>query len=586
MEKPFNSQNIRDLLLRAINVVAAPLIAEFTTFGVVLLVNLVSAFDYNLHYCATATNAVIWIVALSPIYVLTAYLFALVVYGCRKYGNKFWGSTACWIVCGLYVVCATIEACLFAFFDTYFTPTIATFLLQTTTDEAYGFIGAYVLSKEFMWYILIVITIIAAILAIIRCAKRWFNYPIVYGLVAALSILVCVAYLGYTPLRVKVTERFPYTALSRTTQSLIIYLKSMSEHNSICEETLVESMVESSYPSIVLIIGESHNKHHSELYGYGKAVNPILSKYRHGVQNGRLCIFEDVIVPYNATYKMLKEIFSLHSVDSDNGWNEYPLLPHIMRDAGFYVSFVSNQVQAYGDDHCAEDSGYFFQQPDVAKRSFDYRNSKLYRYDLSLLEEIEATKSNCGGKPEFSIVHLKGQHIYAKYNFPTAYTKFRACDYNECSFVLSETQKQEIADYDNATLYNDYVVEQIFRCYDDKPTVIIYMSDHGEEVHDYRPFLSRSHGELKTANEIKYQYQIPFLIYANQKLVEQNSNLVDRIVASQKLPFMVDDVSHIILGLSGVKCGWYNPSRDLLHDSYNTERIRMIEDKQVYRKIE
>ena len=179
-----------------------------------------------------------------------------------------------------------------------------------------------------------------------------------------------------------------------------------------------------------------------------------------------------------------------------------------------------------------------------------------------------------------------GQHIYAKNNFPPTFAKFEPQDYNDSNFVISEAQKQEKADYDNATLYNDYVVEQIFRCYDDAPTIIIYMSDHGEEVHDYRPFLSRSHGELKTENEIKYQYQIPFLIYANQKFVEQNSNLVERIMEAQTLPFMADDVSHIILGISGVRCGWYNPNRDLLHDEYNAQRIRIIEDKQVYRKIE
>ena len=112
------------------------------------------------------------------------------------------------------------------------------------------------------------------------------------------------------------------------------------------------------------------------------------------------------------------------------------------------------------------------------------------------------------------------------------------------------------------------------------------MSDHGEEAHDYRPFLSRSHGEVKTENEIKYQYQIPFLIYANQKFVEKHGSLVNRMLEVQDSPFMADDVSHIVLGLSGVPCGWYSTSRDLLHEEYNAQRIRMVEDKQVYRKID
>ena len=588
MEEPRFVQKIKQKLLNIVNAIAAPVVAEFTVFGVMLLLNFVSSVYYGLHYSATVTNALIWSVVLTPIYVLIAYLTALIVYGCGKLNRKYLRRVVCWAVLGLYAICAVAEACLLTFFDTYFTPTVATFLFQTTTGEASGFIDAYILSQEFILCIFLVVVVVAAICGIVWCAKRWLNYRSFYGVVVVLSLLVCVAYAGYTPLRLRVEVKIPFTALTRTTKGLVGYSHSLKEQRTICEETMVEGGgIEASSPSIVLIIGESYSKHHSGLYGYDKEVNPLLSKYMQTENNGRMAVFEDVVVPYNSTHKMLKEILSLHSVDGDKEWNEFPLLPHIMRDAGYYVSFVSSQIPAFGNDGNAGESGtYFFQHPHVSKRSFDYRNTKEYRYDLSLLDEIESARTNRNGKPEFSIIQLMGQHIYAKNNFPPTFAKFEPQDYNDSNFVISEAQKQEKADYDNATLYNDYVVEQIFRCYDDAPTIIIYMSDHGEEVHDYRPFLSRSHGELKTENEIKYQYQIPFLIYANQKFVEQNSNLVERIMEAQTLPFMADDVSHIILGISGVRCGWYNPNRDLLHDEYNAQRIRIIEDKQVYRKIE
>ena len=577
---------IKQKLLNIINAIAAPVVAEITVFGMMLLLNFVSSAYYNLHYSATVINALIWSVVLTPIYVLIAYMAALIVYGCGKLNRKYLRRVVCWAIVGLNMLCIVTEACLLTFFDTYFSPTIATFLFQTTTGEAGGFIDAYILSPDFVWCILLITVVIAAIYGVVYTLKRWLNYLLLYGGIVVLSMLACIAYLGYSPLRVKATEKFPYTALSRTAQSMVRYSLSQLSQSSICQETLVESRVGASHPSIVLIIGESYNKHHSGLYGYDKEVNPHLSKYVGSEHNGRMGVFEDVIVPYNSTYKMLKEIFSLHSVDGERSWNEYPLLPHIMRDAGYYVSFISNQVPAYGDDRCGESGSYFFQYPQVAKRSFDYRNLEIYRYDMSLIEEIKSARVNRSGKPEFSIIQLKGQHIYAKYNFPPTFAKFKPQDYNDSSFVISEAQKQERADYDNATLYNDYVVEQIFRCYDDSPTIIIYMSDHGEEVHDYRPFLSRSHGDVITENEIKYQYQIPFLIYANPKFVEKNGRLVERIMDAQPLPFMADDVSHIVLGLSGVRCGWYSPSRDLLHNEYNTKRIRFIQDKQVYRKIE
>ena len=587
MGGPHLMQKIKQKLLNVVNAIAAPVVAEFTVFGMMLLLNFVSSAYYNLHYSATVTNALIWSVVLTPIYVLIAYLAALIVYGCGRLNRKYLRRVVCWAILGLNMLCIVVEVCLLTFFDTYFTPTIATFLFQTTTGEAGGFIDAYILSKEFALCLFLVLVVIAAICGIVWSAKRWLNCRSFYGIVVMLSMLVCVAYAGYAPLRLRVEVKIPFTALTRVAKGLVGYSHSLKEQRSICENTSVEGVIEPSYPSIVLIIGESYNKHHSGLYGYEKEVNPLLSEYVQTEHNGRMAVFEDVVAPYNSTHKMLKEILSMHSVDSNDKWNDFPLLPHIMRDAGFYVSFVSGQISTFGNDGCAGKSGtYFFQHPQVAKRSFDYRNTKEYRYDLSLLEEIKSARKSRNGKPEFSIIQLKGQHIYAKYNFPPTFAKFKPQDYNDSSFVISEAQKQEKADYDNATLYNDYVVEQIFRCYDDTPTIVIYMSDHGEEVHDYRPFLGRSHGDVKTENEIKYQYQIPFLIYANRKFVEQNGRLVERIMEAQTLSFMTDDVSHIILGISGIRCGWYNPSRDLLHDEYNTQRIRMIEDKYVYRKIE
>ena len=38
------------------------------------------------------------------------------------------------------------------------------------------------------------------------------------------------------------------------------------------------------------------------------------------------------------------------------------------------------------------------------------------------------------------------------------------------------------------TLYNDYVLKNIIDLFRDKNTVVLYFSDHGEEIYDYRDF--------------------------------------------------------------------------------------------------
>ena len=135
---------------------------------------------------------------------------------------------------------------------------------------------------------------------------------------------------------------------------------------------------------------------------------------------------------------------------------------------------------------------------------------------------------------------------------------------------------QMLADYDNATLYNDYVVSCIMRWYEDREAVVVYLSDHGEEVHDYRPFLGRSHKMVPTREELKYQYEIPFMIYMTDKYKRANPDVVRKIEMAQRRRFMSDDLPHMLLGLSGIETGWYDASRDVLAPDFNQSRVRIF----------
>ena len=51
---------------------------------------------------------------------------------------------------------------------------------------------------------------------------------------------------------------------------------------------------------------------------------------------------------------------------------------------------------------------------------------------------------------------------------------------------LNNAQRNDVAHYLNATLYNDMVVDSIIRMFDNRNAVVMYLSDHGEEVHNFR----------------------------------------------------------------------------------------------------
>jgi len=93
-------------------------------------------------------------------------------------------------------------------------------------------------------------------------------------------------------------------------------------------------------PNIVLIIGESYNRHHSSQYGYIKPTTPRQIKRQ---KQGRLIPFTDVVSPWNLTSFVFKNMFSTYTVGDKGEWCDYPLFPELFRKAGYHVTFITNQ---------------------------------------------------------------------------------------------------------------------------------------------------------------------------------------------------------------------------------------------------
>ena len=74
-------------------------------------------------------------------------------------------------------------------------------------------------------------------------------------------------------------------------------------------------------PTIVLIIGESYGKHHSQQYGYELPTTPRQSARE---RRGRLVKFTDVVSPWNLTSFVFKNTFSLHVIGQPGEWCPKP----------------------------------------------------------------------------------------------------------------------------------------------------------------------------------------------------------------------------------------------------------------------
>lgn len=199
-------------------------------------------------------------------------------------------------------------------------------------------------------------------------------------------------------------------------------------------KTLVENIDKAKVDScsfrsknIVLIIGESYNRHHAGLYGYHKDTTP---RQEARAQKGELIPFSDVVAPWNLTSFVFKALFSLYAVGDKGEWCDYPLFPELFRKAGYHVTFLTNQFLPQAKEAVYDFSGGFFlNNPQLSHAMFDTRNTRLYRYDDGLLGDYDRLQRN-NGENNLIIFHLKGQHVDYRTRFPRDRRHFNPEDYD------------------------------------------------------------------------------------------------------------------------------------------------------------
>ena len=345
------------------------------------------------------------------------------------------------------------------------------------------------------------------------------------------------------------------------------------------QETIAVDSCSFTSPNIVLIIGESFIKRHSSLYGYNKTTNPNLGRLH---QAGNLAVFTDVITPRHGTSEAFKLFLSMARIKDSIRWCSTPLFPTLFKQAGYRVSFCSNQFvkESEKDRENATGAGFFY-HPGIEPYIFDERNHTLHKYDGEMIQEYFAEHSaSANTLHSLTIFHLLGQHVSFKDRYPQKYAHFSGKDYTDRK-ELTNKQKQEVAEYDNATLYNDFVVSTIINHYKDKDAIVIYFSDHGEECNDFRAHIGRSGDwdiiEKKAGIEcLRCQFDIPFMIYTSPVYQQNHPQIIDEINSATERPFMTDDLPHLLLYLAGIHTSWYNSHNNLISPDFNDKRRRLV----------
>ena len=336
-------------------------------------------------------------------------------------------------------------------------------------------------------------------------------------------------------------------------------------------------------PNIVLIIGESYNRHHSSQYGYVMPTAPRQTKLEH---KGRLVKYTDVVSPWNLTSFVFKHIFSLYTVGDKGEWCDYPLFPELFRKAGYHVTFITNQFLPKAKEAVYDFSGGFFlNNPKLSAAQFDTRNTELHQYDEDLLEDYDKLQSQ-DTENNLIIFHLLGQHVAYRQRSPKDRKKFKGDDYKELKPGLNARERQILADYDNAVLYNDSIVTEIVKKFENKDAIVIYVPDHGEECFEGdMHFFCRMHSAKVDARLAHAEFDIPMWIWCSRKYIRRRPEIFREVMASRNKRYMTDALPHMLLYLAGISCPEYKDRLNLLSPAYDETRPRILKNSADYDKL-
>lgn len=315
---------------------------------------------------------------------------------------------------------------------------------------------------------------------------------------------------------------------------------------------------------VVLIIGESYNKYHASIYGYYLDTTPTM---REQQKRGNLFVFQDAVSPYNMTTLAVKNMLSTNSISLHQSWEEHPLVMTIFRKAGFDVAMWDNQKSENNVLFHDFSNNSLLYGKKMVESTYHHLNNAPFDYDQQLVDTALTVKRKPGST--LTVFHLMGQHTAPIWRYPendeNAIYTADSIQRND----LNDYQRQYIAEYDNATRYNDHVIGSIIQYYTQRNAVILYLSDHGDEVYDYRDVVGRTHEPVKQKQALKYQYEIPMVLWCSDQFIQRHPNTMKNIRRAILRPFSSDNVPQLLMGLSGIHSSFYEPKKDVLSNQYH-----------------
>ena len=470
--------------------------------------------------------------------------------------------------------CSMASLGYFFIYQQEFSQSVIFIMFESNISEA----GEYA-TQYFAWWIVLAFIAHTALAVLLWTRLRPVYLPRGQALLAATAILVAVV--GY-PLVKQIArsdrledaiERFetriepavPWqmiVAYHRYTQQLDNMQGMLDSASQIPPLTNLKDTMAGQPSTLVLVIGESTNRQRMSLYGYPRNTTPELDKLRD-----QLAVFDNVITPRPYTIEALQQVLTFADEENPDLYLKTPSIVSVMKQAGYKTYWITNQQTMTKRNTMLTT---FSEQADQKVYLNNNRNQNARQYDGDVLAPFSKALADPAER-KFIVVHLLGTHMSYQYRYPPTFEKFTGRQ--GVPTGVSDDQLPIYNSYDNAVLYNDFVVSSLIKDYakTDPNGFLLYLSDHGEDVFDSAGHTTLGRNEGKPTAPM---YTIPFMAYASPKWRESHDW---KFAGDLQRPYSSSQLIHTWADLAGLSFNELDLSKSLVSDSFKP-RPQLIGD--------
>lgn len=511
-----------------------------------------------------------------------------------------------WFKCLAYALptwCVLLRSFLHFALHSELTPKTVMLVAETNAAEVSGFFSTFAVSAgAFKSYALTILYIVVVVFAERHRLTwgRWAQRKLPTKLLAGLILSSFVA-LGYTYSAIPALLRCQTTAdaewwniryyaysmddLSIAAYSLYVPHLMKRELQEAVANNLAAAKRASSLANdadsltLVVVIGESYIKSHAQIYGYPLPTTPRMVAEQ---KRGNLLAFTDYISPYNFTTEAVKAILSTNDVSAGQNWSQGALWPVVFKRAGYTVEMWSNQLVTADNVFTNYSLNGFIYHPQIRPVAYNSVRGSEGTLDGALVSRALAHAKANSRRHRLLLLHLNGQHFNAKDKYPDtpAFNVFSAADIKSSAPWLTPSKRQQVAEYDNATRYNDHVLGMVFDAMRNTQAVVVYLPDHGEEIYDWRDQYGRSTTPEYTSAYMHSMNDIPLIVWASPSFIARNPQTWHRLQGAVARPGMSDGLCHLLFGIANLRTPYYIARKDMASDMWKPAR------RIVYGKVE